>query len=75
MIDTIISTITGLFHLAVDVPVFGIGILIGGGATYWLVKKNPALLQKLLTEAEAVAAKAVSSTTATSGSTTTTPKQ
>lgn len=61
--DTIFSLIGGAYRLVIDVPVFGIGILIGGFGYRYLLLKNPSLLQKLVSKVEAVVTKAESSTT------------
>jgi hypothetical protein len=47
--DQIFSLIGGAYKLMINVPVFGIGVLIGGFGYRWLLKKNPAMLDKLVT--------------------------
>lgn len=60
--DTIFSLIGGAYKLLIDVPIFGIGIGVGAFGYNYLLKKNPAMLQKIVTtvvaDAQALAAKA-----------------
>jgi len=53
--ETILSFIGGAYKLIIDVPIFGIGVLIGGFGYRYLLKKNPALLQKLVSSVAAEA--------------------
>jgi hypothetical protein len=50
----LLSLIGGAYRLIIDVPVLGIGILVGGLGYRYLLLKNPALLQKLVDEVASV---------------------
>lgn len=55
--DTIFSLIGGAYKLLIDVPVFGIGVLVGGFGWNFLLKRNPTLLNKLVATVQAEATK------------------
>lgn len=58
--DMIISIITDAYKLAVNVPVFGIGVLVGAFGYRYLLKKNPTMLQNLVAKVAAEAEKLAS---------------
>jgi hypothetical protein len=49
----IVSIVADLWKLAIGVPVFGIGILVGGFGYRYLLKNDPTLLNNLVAKAEA----------------------
>lgn len=61
--DQIFSLIGGAYKLMINVPVFGIGVLIGGFGYRFLLKKNPAMLDKLVTLVKNEATKLESTST------------
>ncbi len=66
-LSTVLSFIGSLYKFIINVPFFGAGILVGAFGYRLLLKKNPAMLQKLVnlvqTEASNLASKATPSTT------------
>jgi hypothetical protein len=69
----IFSFIGGAYRLIIDVPVFGIGILVGGFGYRWLLKSNPTLLSKLVASVEAEAKVVTGSSTTQTPTPTPTP--
>lgn len=72
-ISDLISLFGSIYHLLLEVPVLGVGILVGAFVYRFLLKKYPSLLQTLVTDVEAagktILTKASTSSTATNTAT------
>jgi hypothetical protein len=52
-ISTVVSAVEGAIHLAIDVPILAIGVIIGAVGYAFVAKRYPALTASLVAKASA----------------------
>jgi hypothetical protein len=50
-LSSILSVAEGAVHLAIDVPVLGLGVVIGAVGAYYVIKKYPTIAASLVSKA------------------------